>query len=60
MTYDIPQLEYNTKFTLWQVKMGTILTQAKVDDGLDKFGNKDSKSWTGAEKRRDRKAFTQI
>jgi hypothetical protein len=39
--------------------MRAILTQADVDDALDKFGNKDSKSWT-KEKRKDRKALTQI
>jgi hypothetical protein len=51
---------YDTGFVLWQVKMRAILTQAKVDDALDKFGNKDSKSWTDDEKRKDRKALTQI
>jgi len=40
--------------------MRAILTQAKVDDALDKFGNKDFKSWTDEEKRKDRKALTQI
>jgi hypothetical protein len=40
--------------------MRAILTQAQVDDALDKFGNKDSKSWTDEEKRKDRKALTQI
>jgi hypothetical protein len=40
--------------------MRAILTQADVDDALDKFGNKDSKSWTNEEKRKDRKALTQI
>ena len=40
--------------------MRAILTQAKVDDALDKFGNKDSKSWTDEEKRKDRKVLIQI
>ena len=40
--------------------MRVILTQAEVDDALDKFGDKDSKSWTDEEKRKDRKALTQI
>jgi hypothetical protein len=40
--------------------MRAILTQAEVDDALDKFGNKDSKSWADQEKRKDRKALTQI
>ncbi|CAD6341186.1 unnamed protein product [Miscanthus lutarioriparius] len=60
MKYDIPQLDRDTRFALWQVMMRAILTQAEVDDALDKFGNKDSKSWTDEEKRKDRKALTQI
>jgi hypothetical protein len=40
--------------------MRAILMQAEVDDALDKFGNKDSKSWTDEEKRKARKALTQI
>jgi hypothetical protein len=47
--YDIPQLDRDTRFALWQVKMRAILTQAEVDDVFDKFGNKDSKSWTDEE-----------
>jgi len=31
-----------------------------VDDALEKFGNKDSKSWTEEEKRKDRKALSHI
>ncbi|WVZ50367.1 hypothetical protein U9M48_001625 [Paspalum notatum var. saurae] len=51
MKYDIPLLDYDTRFSLWQVKM---------HDALDKFGNKDSKSWSDEERRRDRKALSQI
>ena len=40
--------------------MRAILIQAKVNDALDKFGNKDSKSWTDEEKRKDRKALSHI
>jgi hypothetical protein len=40
--------------------MRTILTQAEVNDALDKFDNKDYKSWTDKEKRKERKALTQI
>ncbi|WVZ72988.1 hypothetical protein U9M48_021363 [Paspalum notatum var. saurae] len=43
MKYDIPLLDYDTRFSLWQVKMRAILSQADLDDALDKFGNKDSK-----------------
>jgi hypothetical protein len=58
--YDLPPLDRDTRFALWQVKMRAILTQDEVDDALDKFDNKDSKSYTEEEKRKDRKALTQI
>ncbi|WVZ96659.1 hypothetical protein U9M48_042269 [Paspalum notatum var. saurae] len=48
------------RFSLWQVKMRAILSQADLDDALDKFDNKDSKSWSDEERRRDRKALSQI
>ncbi|WVZ74348.1 hypothetical protein U9M48_022542 [Paspalum notatum var. saurae] len=57
MKYDIPLLDYDTRFSLWQVKMRAILSQADLDDALDKFGNKASTSWSDEEKRRDRKAL---
>jgi len=60
MKYDLPPHDRNTRFALWQVKMRAMLIQAEVDDALDKFGNKDSKSWTDEEKRKDRKALYQI
>ena len=60
MKYDIPPLDRDTRFALWQVKMRVMLIQAEVDDALDKFSNKDSKSWTDEEKRKDRKALSQI
>ena len=60
MKYDLPPLDRTTRFTLWQVKMRAMLIQTEVNDALDKFGNKDSKSWTDEEKRKDRKALYQI
>ena len=60
MKYDLPPLDRDTRFALWQVKMRALLTQAEVDDALEKFGNKDSKSWTEEEKRKDRKALSHI
>jgi hypothetical protein len=44
MKYDIPLLDQDTRFALWQVKMQVVLAQADLDDALDNFGNKDSKS----------------
>ena len=58
--YDLPPLDRTTRFTLWQVKMRAMLIQAEVNDALDKFGNKDSKSWTDEKKRKDSKALSQI
>ncbi|WVZ61695.1 hypothetical protein U9M48_011528 [Paspalum notatum var. saurae] len=55
MKYDIPLLDYDTRFSLWQVKMRAVLSQADLDDAFDKFGNKDSKSWSDEERRRDPK-----
>jgi hypothetical protein len=40
--------------------MRAVLAQADLDDALDKFGNKDSKSWTDEEKSKDRKALSYI
>lgn len=44
MEYDLPRMDCDTRFSLWKVKMRTILTHAFVDDDLDKFIKKDSKS----------------
>ena len=60
MKYDLPPLDRDTRFALWQVKMRALLTQAEVDDTIEKIGNKDSKSWTEEEKRKDRKALSHI
>ena len=60
MKYDLPPLDCTIRFTLWQVKMRAMLIQTEVNDALDKFSNKDSKSWTDEEKRKDRKALSQI
>ena len=60
MKYDLPPLDHDTRFALWQVKMGALLTQTEVDDALEKFDNKDSKSWTEEEKRKDCKALSHI
>jgi hypothetical protein len=51
MKYDIPLLDRDIRFALWQVKMQAVLAQADLDDALDKFGNKDSKTWSDDEKK---------
>jgi hypothetical protein len=49
--FDLPQLDYNTRFSLWEVKMRAILAQtSNLDDALDGFGNKPASTWTEEEK----------
>ena len=59
LKYDIPLLDRDTRFSLWQVKMRAILTHADLDDALDGFSKK-RESWSDEEKRKDRKALSQI
>jgi len=61
MMYDLPPLDYKTRFSLWQVKMRAILAQSQdLDDALEGFGKKKKDEWTTEEKRRDRKALSLI
>jgi hypothetical protein len=61
MKFDLPLLDYKTRFLLWQVKMRAILAQTQdLDEALEKFGGKASKDWTDEEKRKDRKALSLI
>ena len=60
--YDLPLLDYKTRFSLWQVKMRAILAQTNdLDEALEGFRKKKKKDeWTDEEKRKDRKALTLI
>ena len=61
MKFDLPLLDYKTRFSLWQVKMRAILSQASdLDEALDAFGEKAARDWTPDEKRKDRKALSLI
>ena len=61
MKFDLPLLDYKTRFALWQVKMRAILAQSSdLDEALDSFGGKGQKSWIAEEKRKDRKALSLI
>ena len=61
MKFDLPLLDYKTRFALWQVKMRAILAQSSdLDEALDGFGGKGQKSWTAEEKRKDREALSLI
>jgi hypothetical protein len=59
--FDLPQLDYTTRFSLWQVKMRVILPQtSNLDDALDGFGKKLVASWIEKEKRKDHKTLSLI
>ena len=61
LKFDLPQLDYTTRFSLWQVKMRAILAQSSdLDEAIDAFGEKAKATWTDAEKRKDRKALSLI
>ena len=61
MKFDLLLLDLKTRFSLWQVKMRAILSQASdLDEALDAFGKKDAKEWTPEEKRKDRKLYHQL
>lgn len=61
MKFDLPLLDYKTRFSLWQVKMRAVLSQTHdLDEALNKFGNKATVDWTEDEKRKDRKAVSLI
>jgi hypothetical protein len=53
MKYDIPLLDRDTRFALWQVKMRVVLAQADLDYALDKF-------WSDDEKKKDHKVLSHI
>ena len=60
MKFDLPPLDYNTRFALWQVKMRAVLAHPDLDDALEKFGKADQVTWTPEEVRKDRKAMSLI
>ncbi|KAG8477963.1 hypothetical protein CXB51_027628 [Gossypium anomalum] len=60
LKYEIPLLDRNTRFALWQIKMQVVLAQMNLEDillGIDKMPS----TLTDEEKKRkDRKALTQL
>jgi hypothetical protein len=58
--YDLPLLDWDTRFSLWQVKMRAVLSQTDLDDALDGFREKDVKTWTNEERRKDHKTLSHI
>ena len=60
MKFDLPLLNYDMRFSLWQVKMRGILAQTHdYDEALDKFGKRKAE-WTPEEIRKDQKALALI
>ena len=60
MKFDLPLLDYKTRFSLWQVKMRAILSQSgDYDDALDGL-DADPKKWTESDKPKDHKALAMI
>jgi hypothetical protein len=61
LKFDLPQLDYTTRFSLWQLKMRAILAQTSdPDDALDGFGKKPVASWIEEEKRKDHKVLSLV
>lgn len=62
MKYNLPLLDLDTCFSLWQMKMRSILSQSDrdLDDALDGFGRKDIETWTDEERSKDRKTLAHI
>ena len=60
MKFDLPLLNYDTRFSLWQVKMWGILVQTHdYDQALDGFVKR-KVEWTLEETRKDQKVLALI
>jgi hypothetical protein len=61
LKFDVPHLDYTTRFSLWQVKMRASLAQTSVSMMCSMvFEKKPVASWIEEEKRKDRKALSLI
>ncbi|KAG8501080.1 hypothetical protein CXB51_003194 [Gossypium anomalum] len=60
LKYEIPLLDRNTRFTLWQIKMQAVLAQMDLKDALLGIDKMHSTLTDEEKKRKDRKALTQI
>ena len=60
MKFKIPLLDRSTRFSLWQVKMCTVLTQMDVDEALLGLDKMPSSLMKEEKERKDRKALSQI
>jgi hypothetical protein len=60
MKYNLPLMDFDMRFSLWQVKMRAVLLHHDLDDALESFGKKNQKAWTPDEARKDHKASSMI
>jgi hypothetical protein len=60
MRYDLPLLDFDTQFSLWQVKMWVMLVHHNLDEALEGFWNMDQKIWTTDKLRKDQKVLSMI
>ncbi|KAG8491575.1 hypothetical protein CXB51_014846 [Gossypium anomalum] len=60
LKYEIPLLDRNTRFSLWQVKMQAVLTQMDLEDALLGIDKMPSTLIDEEKKRKDQKALTQL
>ncbi|KAG8490814.1 hypothetical protein CXB51_013991 [Gossypium anomalum] len=60
LKYEIPLLDRNTRFVLWQIKMQAVLAQMDLEDALLGIDKMPSTLTDEEKKRKDRKALTQL
>ncbi|KAG8501467.1 hypothetical protein CXB51_003773 [Gossypium anomalum] len=60
LKYEIPLLDRNTRFALWQIKMQAVLVQMDLEDALLGIDKMPSTLTDEEKKRKDRNALTQL
>ncbi|KAG8473502.1 hypothetical protein CXB51_035665 [Gossypium anomalum] len=60
LKYEIPLLDRNTRFALWQIKIQAVLAQMDLEDALLGIDKMPSTLTDEEKKRKDRKALTQL
>ncbi|KAG8480600.1 hypothetical protein CXB51_024784 [Gossypium anomalum] len=60
LKYEIPLLDHNTRFALWQIKMQAVLAQMDLEDALLGIDKTPSTLTDEEKKRKDREALTQL
>ena len=60
LKYEIPLLDHNTRFALWQIKMQVVLAQMDLEDALLGIDKMPSTLIDEEKKRKDQKVLTQL